>query len=283
MYPARTVYPSVVDQPNPQAERRRSDWELTLGRDRFARRPRRRRNKARLRGLFLLSVFGVGWLAFGDQTVLQRWWPRISHAAKQAIDLLSSSVGAPEGYENANAAAVPLFRDMRVVKQDPVDSDNDKPIPGVADQLTVAPVMIASQPPVRKVKVSSKPAQQATKAHVYREHARRVGLHPQLSGVLLSQLSKTDYRNARHAIATALSKTPDDAIFTWPKVRKKRLAIFKVHFVPGAAARCRRYVVTIEKAGWLTTALPMEKCGIQRAAAKRTTFAKNKTGRKVKS
>jgi hypothetical protein len=35
--------------------------------------------------------------------------------------------------------------------------------------------------------------------------------------------------------------------------------------VQGAAPACRRYVVTITKDGWLTTALPMEKCGATQA------------------
>jgi hypothetical protein len=40
--------------------------------------------------------------------------------------------------------------------------------------------------------------------------------------------------------------------------------LFQVRFVAGAAPGCRRYVVTVTKDGWLTTALPMEKCGPKR-------------------
>jgi hypothetical protein len=281
-HPARTLYPPVADMPASQTERRRSDWELELGNDRFERRPRRKRSKAHLRGLFLLSVFGAGWLVLGDQTALQQWWPTISQAARQASDLLSSPADTAQQYANADATGGPLVRELRVVKQETVRTDYDKPESGTSDKLAVAPVMIATLPPVQEAKTPSKPVTPAPKAHAYREHARRVGLHPQLSGVLLSRLSKTDFKNARHAIATALSKTPDEASFTWPKTRKKGLAIFKVHFVPGAAKRCRRYVVTIEKTRWLTTALPMEKCGIQRKPVQRASLAKAKTVRKVK-
>jgi len=90
-----------------------------------------------------------------------------------------------------------------------------------------------------------------------------VGLHPDLSRVLLARLSATDYQNAGIAIKTALAETPDTGVFVWPRQRKPELALFQVRFVPGAAPSCRRYVVTVTKDGWLTTAPPMEKCGIQ--------------------
>ena len=95
----------------------------------------------------------------------------------------------------------------------------------------------------------------------YQKRATAVGLHPDLSRVLLKRLSPTDYRNAGIAIQTAVAKTPDDAVFVWPRQRKPELALFQVHFVRGAAPDCRRYVVTVTKDGWSTTAPPMEKCG----------------------
>jgi hypothetical protein len=91
--------------------------------------------------------------------------------------------------------------------------------------------------------------------------AEAVGLHPGVSRVLLGRLSEADYRNAGVAIKTALAETPDNAVHVWPRQRKPELAVFKVHFVPGAASDCRRYVVTVTKDGWMTTALPMERCG----------------------
>jgi hypothetical protein len=100
-----------------------------------------------------------------------------------------------------------------------------------------------------------------------RKKAEAAGLHPDISAALLARLTATDFRNARHAIDTALAETADDAVYLWPKKKAKGLALFKVHFVPGAGRNCRRYVVTIAKDGWLTTALPMERCGVQRRTA----------------
>ena len=100
-------------------------------------------------------------------------------------------------------------------------------------------------------------------ADPYQKQAEAVGLHPELSRVLLARLSPTDYRNAGIAIRTALAETPDGSDFVWPRQRKPELALFKVRFVPGAPPGCRRYVVSVTKDGWLTTAPPMERCGAQ--------------------
>src|SRR5262249_10658570 len=97
----------------------------------------------------------------------------------------------------------------------------------------------------------------------FQVRALAVGLHPGLSHVLLARLSPTDYRNAGIAIRTALAETPDSGVYVWPRQRKPELALFRVHFVAGAAPGCRRYVVTVAKDGWLTTASPMEKCEAQ--------------------
>ena len=86
--------------------------------------------------------------------------------------------------------------------------------------------------------------------------------------MLLARLSATDYRNAGVAIETAVAKMPDTATFVWPRQRTPELALFQVHFVPGAAPHCRRYVVTVTKDRWSTTAAPMEKCGSNVAAGK---------------
>ena len=87
--------------------------------------------------------------------------------------------------------------------------------------------------------------------------------------MLLARLSPTDYRNAGIAIQTALADTSDSAVFVWPRQRKPELALFRVRFVAGAAPGCRRYVVTVVKDGWLTTALPMEKCKSEATATRR--------------
>jgi surface antigen len=118
----------------------------------------------------------------------------------------------------------------------------------------------------------SVPPVAAPAAHLegYQKQAEAVGLHPDISGAVLSRLTKADYRNAGIAIKTALAETPDTEVLAWPRPAKPGLALFEVHFVPGAEQNCRRYVVTVTKDRWSTTAPAMEKCGIkpiaQRAA-----------------
>ncbi len=102
----------------------------------------------------------------------------------------------------------------------------------------------------------------------YQRRASAVGLHPDLSRALLARLSPADFRNAGVAIDTAVAKTPETDTFVWPRQRRPELALFQVRFVPGAAPDCRRYVVTITKDRWSTTALPMERCGAKLAARK---------------
>jgi hypothetical protein len=127
---------------------------------------------------------------------------------------------------------------------------------------TQAPETEAADTDEAKVPVAAPlPPPKADPADPYQTRALAVGLHPDLSRVLLKRLTAADYRNAGTAIQTALAETADDALFTWPKTRKPDLAQFEVHFVPGATKECRRYVVTVAKDGWSTTALPMEKCG----------------------
>ncbi len=96
----------------------------------------------------------------------------------------------------------------------------------------------------------------------YQKKAEAVGLNPDVSRALLKKLSKTDYKNAGIAIKTALAETADTDVFSWPREKKAGQAVFEVKFVNGAEEKCRRYVVTITKDRWSTTAPPMEKCGI---------------------
>ncbi len=114
--------------------------------------------------------------------------------------------------------------------------------------------------------VSPLPPPKVDPADPYQKRALAAGLHPELSRVLLKRLTDADYRNAREAIAKAISEVGDQETLLWPKQRVPKLALFKVHFVAGAPAECRRYVVVITKDGWSTTAPPMELCGVKRTA-----------------
>ncbi len=106
----------------------------------------------------------------------------------------------------------------------------------------------------------------ADPADPLQKRALAAGLHPDLSHVLLARMSAADYKNAGVAIKTALVETPKGETYVWPKTRKGELALFEVHFVESASADCRRYVVAVTKDGWLTTAPPMEKCGLKAPA-----------------
>lgn len=101
-----------------------------------------------------------------------------------------------------------------------------------------------------------------------RARAEAVGLNPDISLAVLARLSQADFQNAGTAINTALSETADDGVLLWPRQRTAELALFQIHFVPGAPSGCRRYVVTITKDRWSATALPMERCGGQPVRAK---------------
>jgi hypothetical protein len=131
--------------------------------------------------------------------------------------------------------------------------------------LAEPPVKVVALPPISTTEVPYAPPPKAIDRNQIKAEA--AGLHPGLSSMLLGRLSDADYANAKKAIETALVETDDNAAHFWPAKRKGDLALYRIHFVTGAAPDCRRYVVTVAKAGWLTTALPMERCGVKRKVA----------------
>jgi hypothetical protein len=105
--------------------------------------------------------------------------------------------------------------------------------------------------------------------------AEAAGLHPELSRALLQSLSAADFKNAAIAVRKAVAETPEDGVFVWPAKPTPGRARFRIHFVPGISQACRRYVVGVAKSGWLTTALPMERCGVKPRLARSHTAAKD--------
>lgn len=94
------------------------------------------------------------------------------------------------------------------------------------------------------------------------KRALAAGLHPGISRAVLARLSSADFRAAHTAIETALAgKAALGEAIVVPKDAKGGRAQFEVRFVEAAAAECRRYVVTIIKDRWSTTAPAMETCG----------------------
>jgi hypothetical protein len=223
--------------------------------------------RAVLRGLIILIVLGGGWVLVDQQTTLPKWLEAQIVAAMASLEWR-----APE---RAGPAASAALSTARTAAKPPIGAE---PAPYAAQSPAANPTAalldVPPRPLVTTVPPAAPPATEAAPgvplpppivdpADPYQKRAEAVGLHPELSRVLLARLSPTDYRNAGIAIATAIAETPDNAVLVWPRQRKPEQALFQVRFVPGAAPGCRRYVVSVTKDGWLTTALPMEKCGTQ--------------------
>lgn len=266
-------------------------WQLTPG-ERVCPPPYRPSRKARLLKLLLsLLALGAGWVAFRDRV---DWHQLPDQMAFLLTSLLEEPLSQPEPQVEAaeppaDTAAVETTpqteqteqsvelaavapdqpaTDEGATTEDPSAQENEG-LEKAAEPIT----SINSVPESEKTeeeegqakKVSERPVEplpppEPDPSDPYQMRAAAVGLHPGLSRVLLERLTPADYRNAEIAIKTALAKTPNGGQYVWPRQRRPDLALFKVHFVKGAAPGCRRYVVTIIKDGWSTTALPMENC-----------------------
>jgi hypothetical protein len=206
-----------------------------------------RAGKALVRGIVVLIMIGGGWALLIDQA-WREWVLAKITAVSSSLDSWAPGPAQPRAPVAATAPPARAEPEMKL-------ADTDAP-PSTAPPLTtgaLSPAAIPYEPP----------APTADPADPNQMRAEAVGLHPGLSRVLLARLSPADYRNAGIAIRTAVAETPDSGVFVWPRQREPELALFHVRFVRGAASGCRRYVVTVTKDRWLTTALPMEKCGPQ--------------------
>jgi hypothetical protein len=218
--------------------------------------------------LVIFIAAGGGWALLGNHANWQEWLSAkiaaVSHSisapASVPVEPVASAAAAPVAPPaNTEPTTAPAALEPPPATLQPVESKEIAPAPGEASPLATAAIAPATGEP----DVAALPPPTPDPSDPYQMRASAVGLHPDLSRVLLTRLSPTDYRNAGIAIETAVAKTPDNGVFVWPRQRKPELALFEVHFVPGAAAGCRRYVVTVTKDGWSTTALPMEKCGVR--------------------
>lgn len=230
--------------------------------------------RALLRGIVVILIaFGGAWAVLGDPTTwpVRTWteWLAGQIAAVTAesdrkipapVERVSSAVAVPDSAELTKP--IVLDKAPALASQPwPAAKTAIPPSaisPGAPDTPTAMPLTTAALPPPH-----------VDPADPYQVRAEAVGLHPGLSRALLERLSPADYRNAGIAIKTALAETADGAVLVWPRQRKPELALFQVRFVPGAVSDCRRYVVTVIKDRWATTALPMEKCGSQAGRLRR--------------
>jgi hypothetical protein len=266
---AKTVYGAF------DAEERYARPELWPG-ERIAPPPSGSSGKVILRGvLVILLALGGGWALRGDWAIWSHWqsieaavssW--MSRSVPEPVEPAASVVATGSLPARIEPSAQPSPLDAPPsIGQSPASSKSQTaPGPGVTARSEAPPLTTAALPPAATAYESPAPPT-ADRADPYHMRAAAAGLHPDLSRVLLERLSPTDYRNAGIAIQTAMAETPDGGVLVWPRQRKPELALFTVRFVPGAAPGCRRYVVTVTKDGWLTTALPMEKCGPQTKGA----------------
>jgi len=229
----------------------------------------RRGRKALLRGLLLLGMLcGGAWALIGEPAT---WAPWLLGKIEAISAALERSSGPPR--QTASAMVTAARPPAAEPSTKPAAIEPPPAILQPPPSQSPAPATTAALPPAATGADDPAPAPleppTVDPADPYQVRALAVGLHPGLSRVLLARLSADDYRNAGIAIQKAVAETPDTGVLVWPPQRKPELALFHVRFVPGAAPDCRRYVVTVTKDGWLTTALPMEKCGPQAGRQKR--------------
>jgi hypothetical protein len=241
----------------------------------------RRRGNALLQAyIVIVLMLAGGWAVIAKPELVREWSSNVmaaisplnsdratvavapSPTSKPALDM----AGTTDRHVADVTPSVPQPLVSKEIEAAPGES-------GAAPSTSPSTAAVASEAETAESAPMPQPA--VDPADPYQVRASAVGLHPELSRVLLARLTPTDYRNARIAIETAVAKTPDTETFVWPRQRKPELAVFEVHFVPGAAPNCRRYVVTVTKDGWSTTALPMEKCGSNLNSKTRHTASKS--------
>ena len=244
-------------------------WELEPG-ERIGP-PPKTRSKAMRRVVFvgLVTLGGLGgvWALVGDQMKPPGWLTEKLEAAlaqvqRAATELASRNQAAPAA-PLPTAGSTPSPSDVAMTSTNPIETER-----AIAMDAGPRPETAPEQPPEAPPAPEPLTAPSADPADPNQKRALAAGLHPQLSRVLLARMSAADYRNAAHAVKIALAETPDSEVFVWPKQRKPEEALFNVRFVQGASVDCRRYVVSITKDGWLTTALPLETCGLKPVAVK---------------
>lgn len=222
--------------------------------------------------LVLTSTAAASALHVDDPARWPRWWAEASTLAAPLIERVVAAMPAVKAAADAlSSPAEPTTTRLPGAATAQPPSTEADAAPSADAQVVAAaePVetTIAAAPPVAAVEADTPAAKSVAKEDPNRARATAVGLSPDISRLLLARLSDADYRNAGVAIQKALAETPDDNVLYWPLKTKSGVAQFQVHFVPGADEGCRRYVVTIAKDGWATTALPMDNCAVKRISA----------------
>jgi hypothetical protein len=222
------------------------------------------RGNTGLRLCMVLLIAAGGWWLFRNQESWQGWLSTKFATASALMDDGAPSPVEPALTHSDAEAPTPL------ADAAPSQLPSESTAAANATTPPAPPLTTVATAPVDKApSVAPLPPPASVEADPFRARAAAAGLHPDLSRALLSRLSPTDYSNARIAVDTAVAKTPDSGTFVWPPQRRPELALFQVRFVAGAAPNCRRYVVTVTKDRWSTTAAPMEKCGFGLASRRK--------------
>jgi len=220
------------------------------------------------RALVVLIAAAGGWQLYEHRATWPGWLAAQTAAVSAALERSPSRPAEPVTWPAPRSpppyVAAPTARPVADVAPPPTSPASNAATSPSTKMAALPPAAADADEPTGPLRPPI-----ADPADPYQVRALAVGLHPELSRVLLARLSPTDYRNAGIAIRTALAETPDTGVFEYPPQRKRELALFRVHFVRGAASGCRRYVVTVGKDGWMTTAPPMEKCGAEVGPAAR--------------
>lgn len=213
----------------------------------------------------IVLLSGCGFVVLETRALWEPWLPA-------GLPALSSFVApnpeAPADHQAAVAAGAPAFEPpvpvREVAEAPPIEVGTPVPSAPAAtsDEATSSQAASAEAASDADKPAAPLPPPAVDASDRYQTRAMAVGLHPGLSRVLLTRMSAADYRNADVAIKKALAETRDGDVLVWPQGSGAKTALFEVRFVKSAARDCRRYVVTITKDRWSTTAQPMEKCGL---------------------
>jgi hypothetical protein len=230
--------------------------------------PEETRGNSALRICVVILIAAGGWWFIRNPEIWPGWLSTKIAATSALMDYRAPNPVAPAMAPPENIG--PAMPAMHADTAPPLSHTPSEIAAGDAKAPPAPPLTTASiQPAKKEFSISPLPPPASDQTDPYRARAVAAGLHPDLSRVLLSRLTSADYSNARIAIDTAMANTPDTGTFVWPRQRRPELALFQVRFVPGAAPDCRRYVVTVTKDRWSTTAAPMERCGSGMVAGRR--------------
>ncbi len=261
-------------------------WDISPD-QRIGRLPNRRRRKWMRRAVVLVISSVGGYAIYDDPARLTDAWTaattRLSPVVEQLLhrDMAATNPPASPPFPATPAstapapASAPLSRPAIDAPAAMTPAGSNEAAPQPSQPLPAAPATTSPEPPTRAVgttpsrahveKPYTPPAAEPTDHYGVR--AKAAGLHPDLSRALLADLSDTDYRNANTAVRRAMAQPSDDAVVKWPRKREGSAALFEVRFVSGAPPHCRRYIVTVEKNRWLTTAQPVDACSAIRKAS----------------